>query len=67
MLGILAYNTSSQLSLSEPGDGSAIAKAATNTLLAGSSGAIISMVMGRATPTGSYRWSYFMMVNGAVR
>ncbi|KAK4010730.1 hypothetical protein OUZ56_019862 [Daphnia magna] len=66
MMGILGYNMSAQLDLSHPGDGVAVSVSAVNTLLAGSSGSIVATILGRATPTGSYRWSYNTMLNGAI-
>jgi len=67
MMGIMAYNMSSQLSLNQHGDGQIVGKAAVNTLLSGSSGAIVASLLGKLTSCGSYRWSYFTMINGAVR
>ncbi len=66
MMGILGYNMSAQMDLTKTGDGLAVAKSAVNTLLAGSAGAIVATIAGRATPSGGYRWSYFTMLNGAV-
>ena len=66
MMGILGYNMSAQMDLTKPGDGLAVAKSAVNTLLAGSSGAIVATIAGRATPSGGYRYSYYTMLNGAV-
>jgi Amt family ammonium transporter len=66
MMGILGYNTSAQLDLTHHGDGVIVAISAVNTILAGSAGSIVATILGRATPTGSYRWSYNTMLNGAI-
>ena len=66
MMGILGYNMSAQLNLSNPDDGFVVSLSAINTLLAGSAGAIVATITGRATPTGGYRWSYNTMLNGAI-
>lgn len=66
IIGILGYNMSAQLDLSHQDDGFVISLSAVNTLLAGSAGAIVATVSGRATPTGHYRWSYNTMLNGAI-
>lgn len=66
MMGILGYNMSAQLDLSNLNDGATVSLSAVNTLLAGSGGAIVATVTGRATPSGNYRWSYNTMLNGAI-
>jgi Amt family ammonium transporter len=66
MMGILGYNMSAQLDLTHHGDGVTVALSAVNTILAGSAGSIVATILGRATPTGSYRWSYNTMLNGAI-
>ena len=66
MFGIMGYNMSAQLTLSNPGDGHIVAISTINTLLAGSSASLTALFLARTTPSGKYRWSYLTMINGAI-
>lgn len=66
MFGIMGYNMSAQLTLTNPGDGTIVAISTINTLLAGSSASLTALFLARTTPSGKYRWSYLTMINGAI-
>ena len=68
-VGFLAFNGGSQLSISNPGDGLAVSTAIMNTVLGGSSGAIVSMILYKMTDVlrgQDHYWSLIMTINGGL-
>ncbi|KAH3883459.1 hypothetical protein DPMN_007416 [Dreissena polymorpha] len=66
VFGFFAFNGSSQGSISNPGDGSAIAVAVTNSVLAASGGAFTTMLMNKTKFFGDQKWSYLTALNGCL-
>ena len=48
MFGFFAFNGGSQASISQPGDGTAIAQAIANTMISGSAAGITTILLHRA-------------------
>jgi len=68
-MGFLAFNAGSQLHITEPGDGVAISRAVVNTLLGGSSAAIVTMLLHKITDIvkgSDHYWSLLMTINGGL-
>lgn len=68
-VGFLAFNGGSQLSITNSGDGVAVAVAIMNTILGGSSGAIVSMVAYKTTDAirgQDHYWSLITTINGGL-
>ena len=68
-VGFLAFNGGSQLSITQEGDGLAVAIAIMNTVLGGSGGAITSMILYKMTDAirgQSHYWSLIVTINGGL-
>lgn len=65
-LGHMGFNASSQLSISQVGDGAVITNAAFTTLLGASAGGLTALLIHRFVPYWSNHWSYITMANGAL-
>jgi len=68
-MGFLAFNAGSQLYITKPGNGIAVSRAVMNTLLGGSSAAVVAMLLHRMAyiVNGSdHYWSLFMTINGGL-
>ncbi|XP_072034506.1 putative ammonium transporter 1 isoform X2 [Amphiura filiformis] len=63
--GFFAFNGGSQASISAEGDGVIVATAIVNTILSGSAGALVAMVIRRAG-FGTGHWSFLTAVNGGL-
>lgn len=66
MFGFFAFNGSSQGSISGAGDGSAVAIAVTNTVLAASAGAFTTLLMNKTQYFGDKKWSFLTTLNGSL-
>ncbi|XP_062589068.1 putative ammonium transporter 1 [Saccostrea cucullata] len=66
IFGFLAFNGSSQGSISNPGDGAAVAMAIKNTVMSASSGAFTTMFMNKISLFGDRKWSFATTLNGAL-
>ncbi|XP_060080863.1 putative ammonium transporter 1 [Ylistrum balloti] len=66
LFGFFAFNGSSQGAISSEGDGAAVAIAVKNTVMAGSSGAIVTLVMNKLPYFGDRKWSFLTTLNGAL-
>ncbi|XP_033752653.1 putative ammonium transporter 1 isoform X1 [Pecten maximus] len=66
LFGFFAFNGSSQGAISNEGDGAAVAIAVKNTVMAGSSGAIVTLVMNKLPAIGDKKWSFLTTLNGAL-
>ena len=68
--GFFAFNGGSQASISQPGDGAVVALAVTNTILAGSGAATVSLCINKVYSTCSKNeksnWSLLTTINGAL-
>ncbi|XP_077994370.1 putative ammonium transporter 1 [Glandiceps talaboti] len=65
MFGFFAFNGGSQASISQPGDGIAVAKSIVNTIISGSSGALVALTIKRMGFSGE-QWSLLTTINGAL-
>ncbi|XP_011442564.3 putative ammonium transporter 1 [Magallana gigas] len=66
IFGFLAFNGSSQGSISNPGDGAAVATAIKNTVMSATSGAFTTMFMNKLPWFGDRKWSFATTLNGAL-
>ena len=68
--GFFAFNGGSQASISAPGDGAVVALAVTNTILAGSGAALISLwsnkIYSTCAKNETSKWSLLTTINGAL-
>ena len=64
--GFFAFNGGSQASISAEGDGTIVAVAIVNTILSGSAGAIVAMLIRRAVFGKGHHWSFLTAVNGGL-
>ncbi|KAJ8023643.1 Ammonium transporter 2 [Holothuria leucospilota] len=63
--GFLAFNGGSQASISKPGDGVAVSNAVVSTIVAGSFGALVTMLVVKYVfPI--KRWSIILIINGGL-
>lgn len=63
--GFLAFNGGSQLTISNSGDGEALARAVVNTVISGSFAAFMSLILNRLRVFGN-TWSLLVTINGAL-
>ncbi|OWF37328.1 putative ammonium transporter 1 isoform X2 [Mizuhopecten yessoensis] len=66
LFGFFAFNGSSQGAISNEGDGAAVATAVKNTVISGSSGALVTLIMNRLPFIGDKKWSFLTTLNGAL-
>nr|XP_053630022.1 putative ammonium transporter 1 [Cherax quadricarinatus] len=67
LFGFLAFNGGSQASISQEGDGAAVARAVVNTVLSGCSGGVAVLLIYRSSLCGSpSTWSFLMTLNGSL-
>ena len=66
IFGFLAFNGSSQASISNPGDGAAVAMAIKNTVMSATSGAFTTMFLNKLPCFGDRKWSFATTLNGAL-
>jgi len=68
-VGFLAFNGGSQLSITKKDDGLAVSIAIMNTVMGGSAGAIVSMILYKMTDAlrgEDHYWSLIMTINGGL-
>ncbi|KAL5006721.1 hypothetical protein ScPMuIL_015527 [Solemya velum] len=66
LFGFFAFNGSSQGSISSPGDGTAVSISVVNTVIAGSSGAFLTMILNKLKWIGDGKWSFLTTLNGCL-
>ncbi|XP_069131932.1 putative ammonium transporter 1 isoform X2 [Argopecten irradians] len=64
--GFLAFNGGSQLAISNPGDGEAVALSIVNTIISASFAAFGSLLINRILPGLGNSWSLLVTINGAL-
>jgi len=64
--GFMAFNGGSQTSISNAGDGAAVALAITNTVLSGSVAAFFTLIFQRLPCWDTPRWSLLLTINGGL-
>jgi len=63
LFGFLAFNGGSQLTISNEGDAEAVGLAIVNTILGGSAGGIVALILSYIEQK---KWSYLVTLNGAL-
>ncbi|XP_014669407.1 PREDICTED: putative ammonium transporter 1 [Priapulus caudatus] len=66
LLGFLAFNGGSQASISQQGDGEAVAISMMNTVISGSFGAFTGLVINKIGFLGNRQWSLLITLNAAL-
>lgn len=63
--GFLAFNGGTLGTMTNPGDSEVIARVISNTVMGGSGGSIIVMLVSKLGLNGARRWSFTSTLNGA--
>ena len=66
LFGFLAFNGSSQGSISGAGDGVAVSTAVKSTVLGGTGGAFLTMTLNKIHWFGDSTWSFLATLNGCL-
>lgn len=66
LFGFLAFNGGSLGSISNPGDGAIIAAVVVNTIVAGTGGAFITLLLNKTGWFGDRKWSLLVTLNGCL-
>lgn len=66
LFGFLAFNGSSQGSISGAGDGVAVSTAVKSTVLGGTGGAFLTLTLNRLKWFGDSTWSFLSTLNGCL-
>ncbi|XP_064601316.1 putative ammonium transporter 1 [Liolophura sinensis] len=66
LFGFLAFNGGSLGSISNPGDGAIIASVVVNTIVAGTGGAFITLLLNKTGWFGDRKWSLLVTLNGCL-